>query len=224
MKSLYHYIITESIRKLGKNEKGVIVFDIDDTLLHSDPTVMKVYKREPGKPVKELSTEEYAKDPDTDDPEKKSWFDFSMFRDPKMVYKSIVEGTPIIKNLKIMDSYIEAGYHFCFLTARACEDTIKDAIAEFIRKKNPNTGALEKLQDEYKRSLSHAINDDSKGYEGKSDGERKANVLKKLIKEYDRVVFVDDDEKNIRSAKALRNELKLERNKFSIIKAWEPDK
>ena len=63
--------------------------------------------------------------------------------------------------------------------------------------------------------MSHAINDESKTYEGTNDADKKANILRKLCQKYDRVVFVDDDKKNVRAAKGLRI------NNLRVIKAWE---
>ena len=48
-----------------------------------------------------------------------------------------------------------------------------------------------------------------------ADAEKKANVLREMCKKYDYVVFVDDDMKNIRSAK----ELGL--SNLKVVKAWE---
>ena len=111
MKRLTEYIY-EKIRSLAPNVKGVIVFDIDDTLLKVDKNAIAIYKKEPGKSVKRMSTEDYAKDSDVQNhPE---WFDISEFRNPTKVYNSIISGTPLLKNLKIMDAYIEAGYDFCY--------------------------------------------------------------------------------------------------------------
>lgn len=213
MKSLIQYII-ERVKDLPKSITGLIVFDIDDTLLKSNPTIIGVYKKEPGKAEIRLSTEEFAKDPDAGDPSKKSWFDYREFNDPVKVYNSIISGTPLIRNLRIMDDYIEAGYEFCFLTARSCEETIKKALNDFLKVKKPD-GALQELGDIFNKTLSHAINDSSKQYTGKTDAEKKANVLKKLCSKYDRVVFVDDDRKNVIAAR----ELNL-RN-LKVIKAWD---
>ena len=213
MKSLAQYIF-EKIRELPPTIKGIIVFDIDDTLLKSDPSVIGVYKKVPGKPEVRLSTEEFAKDLDACDPNKKSWFDYREFRDPMKVYNSIISGTPLIRNLRIMDDYIEAGYEFCFLTARSCEETIKKALEDFLKVKKPD-GALAELGDIFNKTMSHAINDESKTYEGITDADKKANVLKKLCNKYDRVVFVDDDHKNVSAA---RN---LNLKNLKVIKAWE---
>ena len=46
MKSLNQYI-TEKIKDLPSHVKGIIVFDIDDTLLRVDPDEMHVWKKNP---------------------------------------------------------------------------------------------------------------------------------------------------------------------------------
>jgi acid phosphatase class B len=200
MKSLVQYI-EESIKSLSKDVSGIIVFDIDDTLLKANPKVISVYKKEPGKREQKLTTDEFAKDEDAKDPSKRSWFDYRDFNDPVKVYDSIVSGTPIIKNLRIMDSYIKAGYDFCFLTARSCEDVVKSALDSFLRIKD--NGTLSELGDVFKKSLSHAVNDKIRNYPGATDAEKKANILKELSRKYDRVVFVDDDRKNVKAARDL---------------------
>ena len=211
MKRLTEYIY-EKIRSLAHNIKGVIVFDIDDTLLKVDKNAIAVYKKEPGKPVKRMSTEDYAKDPDVQNhPE---WFDINEFRNPTKVYNSIISGTPLLKNLKIMDAYIEAGYDFCFLTARSCEDVVKQALDDFLLRRTSD-GTLKKLGDSFKKTISHAVNDQLKKYPGETDYEKKANVLKDICKKYDKVVFVDDDKKNVRAAK----DLKI--SNLTVIKAWD---
>ncbi len=214
MKSIIDYIY-EAIKQLPKNIKGIIVFDIDDTLLKVNPDVIKIYKKDENGNEFSLTTEEFAKDPDASDPNKIDLFDLRDFRDPVKVYNSIISGTPLIKNLKIMDSYIEAGYDFCFLTARGCEETVKKALNDFLRVKDNATGEFKKLGDIFKTTLSHAVNDEYKDYPGKDSAEKKANVLKMLCKKYDKVIFVDDDTKNVRAAKD------LDIKNLTVIKAWE---
>lgn len=213
MKSLIVYI-NEKIKDLPDSIKGLIVFDIDDTILKVDPSLMKVYKQEPGKPEVALTTEEFAKDPDAEDPNKRDWFDYRDFKDPMKVYNSIITGTPLIKNLKIMDNYIQAGYDFCFLSARSCEDVVKKALSDFLKFRDED-GALKELGDSFKKIFSHAVNDDIRNYPGKTDAEKKANVLIKLCKEYDKVVFVDDDKKNVSAARDLNIK------NLKVIKAWD---
>ena len=213
MKSLILYI-NEKIKELPNSVKGLIVFDIDDTILKVDPSLMGVYKKEPGKQEIRLTTDEFAKDPDAEDPNKRDWFDYRDFKDPMKVYNSIITGTPLIKNLKIMDNYIQAGYDFCFLTARSCEDTVKKALTDFLKFRDED-GALKELGDSFKKTFSHAVNDDIRNYPGKTDAEKKANVLIKLCKEYDKVVFVDDDKKNVSAARDLNIK------NLKVIKAWD---
>lgn len=199
---------------MSGNAKGIIVFDIDDTLLKADSSVIKIYKHLPDGTEVALSTEEFAKDEDIKDPSKKYWFDYRDFRDPIKVRNSILKGTPIIRNLKIMDAYINAGYDFCFLTARSCEKVVADALDEFLKVRVD--GSLRKLGDAFKRSLSYAVNDDA-AHEFPSnmrDDDKKSLVLRQLCDAYDKVVFVDDDDKNIKSAQALGIK------NLTVIKAW----
>ena len=213
MKSITNYIF-EKIKDLPNSVKGLIVFDIDDTILKVDSSMMSIYKNEPGKSEIKLSTEEFAKDPDAEDPSKRDWFDYRDFKDPVKVYNSIISGTPLIKNLKIMDDYVNAGYDFCFLSARSCEDTVKKALSEFLLVRDEN-GILKELGDSFKKIMSHAVNDEYKKYPGKTDAEKKANILIKLCKKYDRVVFVDDDKKNVSAARELNIK------NLKVIKAWD---
>lgn len=213
MKSITNYIF-EKIKDLPDSVKGLIVFDIDDTILKVDPSLMGIYKKEPGKQEIRLTTDEFAKDPDAEDPNKRDWFDYRDFKDPMKVYNSIITGTPLIKNLKIMDNYIQAGYDFCFLTARSCEDVVKKALSDFLKFRDED-GALKELGDSFKKIFSHAVNDDIRNYPGKTDAEKKANVLIKLCKEYDKVVFVDDDKKNVSAARDLNIK------NLKVIKAWD---
>lgn len=203
MKKLANYI-NESIKQLPNGKKGIIVFDIDDTLLKSNPNIIAVYKCEPGKPEKRLSTTEFAKDPDAEDPDKQDWFDYREFKNPYKVYNSIVTAKPLIRNLKILDNYVNLGYDFCFLTARSCEETIKKAIDNFLLIRNKTTGQLMEIGKHFNKEESHAINDTTKQYYGLTTSDKKAAILKHLCRTYDKVVFVDDDLKNLIAANNLK--------------------
>lgn len=207
--------ISESIKHLAPNIRGIIVFDIDDTILKVDASSINIYKKVPGEKEIALTTAEFAKDPDASDPTKRSWFSYRDFQNPEKVYNSIISGTPIIRNLRIMDSYIAAGYDFCFLTARSCEDVIKRALDDFLRIRDRKTGALSRLGSIFNKTMSHAINDTEKQYKGITDADKKANVLRDLCKKYDKVIFVDDDTKNVQAA---RN---LNLKNLKVINAWE---
>lgn len=210
MKTLYQ--IFEAIRPVSKGE-GLVVFDIDDTLCKANKDIVKIYKHPNGDTSKEvaLTTDEFAVDPDVKD--HIDWFDIRDFRDPVKVYQSILKGTPLVKNLRILDAHINAGYDFCFLTARGCEDVIKQAIEDFLMVKDTN-GQLRKIGNEFKKTLSHAVNDDAKKYPGDSDADKKGRVLRDLCSKYKKVVFVDDDPKNVKNAKALNI------NNLTVLTAW----
>ena len=113
-----------------------------------------------------------------------------------------------------MDAYIRAGYDFCFLTARGCEEIIKKALEDFLEFRDED-GKLKELGDTFKKTFSHAVNDEIKKYPGKTDAEKKANVLRTLCKQYDKVVFVDDDHKNVSAARELNIP------NLTVIKAWD---
>ena len=202
MKTLSQYfneqLLLEHPQPLRGSQTGLIVFDIDDTLLRANGDDFFVYKNVNGKEIP-LTTTEFANDPDAEDPDKRIMFDYRDFADPQKVYQSIITGTPLLKNLRILDDYVEAGYEFCFLTARQCENVIKGALDSFLQIRR-KSGILEPLGDAFNKTLSHAVNDTLKNYPGKTDAEKKANILIKLCKEYDRVVFVDDDKKNVNAA------------------------
>ena len=211
MKHLKQFI-QEAIQHLPYDKTGIVVFDIDDTLIHTDEDVMSIGKFINGdrKNRISLSTKEFAKDPDAK--EHKEWFDFSDFQNPQKVVQSIIKGTPILKNLRILDAYLNAGYEFCFLTARGCEDAVKHAIQNVIKYRDEN-GVLNNIDPWFNKDVSAAVNDSNKEYEGKTDAEKKSNVLREICSKFDYVVFVDDDNKNVAHAK----ELNL--NNLTVIEA-----
>ena len=211
MKHLNQFI-KEAIQHLPHGKTGIVVFDIDDTLIQADKDVVSISKFINGdrKNKISISTEEFAKDPDARD--HKNWFDFSDFQNPQKVVQSIIKGTPILKNLRILDAYLNAGYEFCFLTARGCEDAVKYAIQDVIKYRDEN-GVLNNIDPWFNKDVSAAVNDSNKEYEGKTDAEKKSNVLREICSKFDYVVFVDDDNKNVAHAK----ELNL--NNLTVIEA-----
>ena len=211
MKHLNQFI-QEAIQHLPYDKTGIVVFDIDDTLIQADKDVVSISKFINGdrKNRISLSTKEFAKDPDAK--EHKEWFDFSDFQNPQKVVQSIIKGTPILKNLRILDAYLNAGYEFCFLTARGCEDAVKYAIQNVIKYRDEN-GVLNNIDPWFNKDVSAAVNDSNKEYEGKTNAEKKSNVLREICSKFDYVVFVDDDHKNVARAK----ELNL--NNLTVIEA-----
>lgn len=185
--------IPESI---GNN---LLLLDIDDTLLTAQG--IKIWRKLPSdKKEVALTPDEYAKEKVT--PETKKYYDYREFRDPEKVAQSIKTGIPIIPNLQTMDSYIKNGWKIGILTARGLENVIADSMKKWLMRKNEK-GKLEQIGDKLVRELVFAINDSNKKYTGEGDFGKKANVIKRLAGEYDRIVFIDDDGKNIKAVKEL---------------------
>jgi len=180
---------------------GIVISDIDDTLIKADPGDIGIWKYKDGKETR-LSTEEFAKDPDKDDPTVK--FDYREFNEPKKVRDSIINGTPLLKNLKIIDRYLNKGYDFTFLTARGAEDIIKDVMADFMKYRD-ETGHLQQIGAKFKDTLSYAVNDEKycEIFDGIKDFDRKAKVIKMIAEMYDDCIFLDDDTRNLVAVKRL---------------------
>jgi hypothetical protein len=185
---------------LGDGTTGLIVCDIDDTLIRADGSEIGIWKKTPDGEIR-LTTSEFASDPDKGDPNTK--YDYREFSDPEKVKNSIMRGTPLINNLAIVDEKVEEGYDFAFLTARSAEDVIKDVLRDFM--KINRRGMMEPIGEAFKEGLSYAVNDEKycEILDGMRDFERKAYFLEKLCDQYDHVIFVDDDKRNLDAASDL---------------------
>lgn len=183
--------------------KNILLLDIDDTILKAK-NIFIHKKTDDGNSIA-LTPEEYAKE--KVDADNKHMYDYSEFRDPKKVGRSITTGTPLVNNLKVMDKYIQNGYQIGILTARSEEDVIFKAIQKFLQFRDYK-GNLKKVGPKLQRSLVFAINDERKKYPGKTDSERKSLVIYSLAKNYDSLIFMDDDQKNIDAVKELVKKLK----------------
>jgi hypothetical protein len=189
-------------------KKGLLVMDIDDTIVKTKSFIIK---RKNGKEYK-LTSEEFANDKDRLNKEVE--FDFCEFRDKTKIKQSILRGTPIIKNLQIIDKYAQMDYDLAFLTARCEEDIIYNTLLRFLKIRNKD-GRLEPILTRLSKELSVAVDDDK--YEGlfhaSSNSEKKAEVLNDYCEIYDSVIFIDDDPANLRAAR------KLKRPNLKIIQA-----
>lgn len=206
-------IIFEMEKDLKNKQTGILVLDIDDTLLKANPEVIKIYKSVDGK-EKAISTEQFATDLDkkamgknvkmydTVPPTNGIAFSIREFRDPEKVYQSITKGTPNIKNLRLMDDYLNRGWDISFLTARGLQPVVEKALDDFLLHKKKN-GQFEKIGEQFKKALSAAVNDEDIKYVGIDDGDKKARILKKLSEKYTYVKFLDDDDRNLKATKAL---------------------
>lgn len=193
--------IIEEIKPLKDGKRGCILLDIDDCLLQAKPGVIGIWKEEPGKEPIRLSTEQYAKDPDAKT--HKDWFSYKEFRDPEKVYTSIVSGTPLLRQMRLLDAHIKANYDVAFLTARGLQDVVDKALRAFLMYKD-SSGNLLPIGNKLKSEISAAVNDEIKAYPGANDPEKKANVIRNICRQYDKVKFVDDDLKNITFARSLK--------------------
>jgi len=185
-----------------RSENSLLLLDIDDTLLTAQNIF--IYRKLPtDKKEVALTPQQYAEDLNSKKAENKQYYDYRDFRNADKVANSIKTGLPIITNLKIMDDYIKRGWKIGILTARGMEDVIFKSMQEFLKYKNKK-GDLKKIGDKLVRDLVYAINDDDKHYPGDSDFRRKANVIGKLSKKFNRIIFIDDDLKNVKAVKNLK--------------------
>lgn len=194
--------ILEETRPI-KEGTGCVLLDIDDCLLQADSSSIGIWKNKPGEKPVRLSSEQYAKDPDA--ATHKEWFDYKEFRDPEKVYNSIVNGTPLLRQLRLVDQHVKAGYHLAFLTARGLQDVVDKALRAFLKYRDAN-GNLVPVDKKLKSDISAAVNDMKwvEAYPGAGDPEKKAMVIKSICQKYAKVKFVDDDLKNIEAARALK--------------------
>jgi hypothetical protein len=182
MISLYKYIL-ESFTVNGTKSNRILLFDVDDTLIH---TTAQIGLIKSGKLVKRITNAEFneykLKPGET--------FDFSEFDDPKLLDNE--QFTKYWKTLK--REYIK-GTHIGILTARGD----RDMIFQFFKNKGI----------EIKRDLVFAVGDPKAGLRG-SVAEKKSLIISRLVeKGYKTLVFFDDNETNLKLAKSLENKHKI---------------
>jgi len=180
--------------------RNLILLDIDDTLL----TAQNIYihrKLPADKTVVKLTPAQYAEEKVS--AENKQYYNYDEFRNPDTVARSIKTGLPIIPNLKVVDDYIKKGWKVGILTARGLEDVIFKSMKEWLQYRNKR-GDLKKIGHRLIRKMVYAINDDNKKYKGSTDFERKVNVIKTLSKKYKKVIFIDDDLKNVNAVRDVK--------------------
>lgn len=183
--------------------KGIIVFDIDDTLVKAQD--IYIYKQKDGKDVKKFTPDEYAKEDVKAEMAKGYTYDYRDFEDSNKLYSSIIKGIPLIKNLKVLDAHLRAGWDVGFLTARSGESANKKAIEEWLLYRNEKGELVPVPRERMKYFI--AINDPKRKKELKDrvksggDYDAKGVFLGDMKKKYDRVKFIDDDMKNVVSAR-----------------------
>lgn len=181
MLSLSNYLEREFTVN-GTKSNRILLFDIDDTLIHTTARIGVKYK---GKVYKKISNSEY------NDYVLKSGeeFDYSEFDDP-----NILKNEEFTKYWRTLKREYHKGTHIGVITARGNMDMIFDYF------KNNRI--------EIKKELVFAVGDPKLGLNG-SIANRKAQVISKLVAlGYKTFVFFDDNETNLNFAKKLEKEYK----------------
>lgn len=177
---------------------GIIIFDIDDTLVSA--VGVNIYKQKDGKDIKKLTPEEFAKEDVKKEQEKGFTYDYRDFNDENKLYNSIVKGSPIINNLRMLDAHLRAGWDIGFLTARSGESANKRAILDWLKFRDKD-GELKPIPQERIKYFI-AVNDPKRQRELKQkamagDFDAKGVFLKEIKSKYKNIKFVDDDAKNL---------------------------
>ena len=199
------------------NVNKLVLLDLDDTVVEADD--IYIYKQFPGEEETALTPAEYRNEKVTD--ETKEYYDYRDFADPKRVTDSIMKGEPIVANLNVMDELINRGYQIGILTARGHEDTVYETLREWLMYRGKD-GRLVPIGDRLDRSLVYAVNDviTSSKLTAVADFDKKAEIINILLDEYDEIIFLDDDIKNLKAVKRLKSTLESSKaNKLFVMKA-----
>lgn len=167
--------------------KKILFLDIDDTLLISDNMFIYLYNNDKNNYIK-LSTQEYC---NYNLNELKNYnIDFRDFDNPNKIKESLINGKPILKNLKIIEKYIMDGWELGILTARGEEYIIKKYIKKWLNKH---------LKINYKLDIKniYAVGDKKlkNYYYGNNTNYKKFFILKKYLSKFDKVCLIDDSKK-----------------------------
>ena len=166
----------------GTASKKLIIFDVDDTLIH---TTAKVGVRK-GDDVKWIDNSEFndykLKRGET--------FDFSQFEDPKILRKET-----FTKYWDTLKREYAKGTHIAIITARS----IGNEIRKFFLKNGIDI----------KKELVFAVGDDKYPFQG-SVQEKKSQTIEFLSRlGYNTFIFFDDNEENLKQAKNLEHKLNI---------------
>lgn len=182
MISLSDYIAKEFTVN-GTKSNRIILFDVDDTLVH---TTAKIGILKDGKLVKKITNDTY----NTYTLKPGEEFDYAEFEDPE-----ILDNEEFTKYWSTLKREYRKGTHIGILTARSdC-----DMIYKYFKRKGI----------EIKRELIFAISDPKMGLEG-TVAERKTIIISKLAwLGYRTFVFFDDNVDNLKSAKELEKKYRI---------------
>lgn len=175
----------------GTFSKKLLIFDVDDTLIH---TTANIWVMKKGKHIKTLSNSEYndyVLGPGEE-------FDYREFEDPKILFKEA-----FTRYWDTLKREYQRGTHISILTARGNGDMIR----KFFLSKGIDI----------KPALVFAVGDPRLSLTG-SIQQRKAEVIAHITKlGYNTLVFFDDNEGNLKAAKDM--EKKLNNIKIHTVKA-----
>ena len=175
----------------------LFLLDIDNTLLV--PQNIFIYYHKDGV-HKKYSPDEYAKIDVTVD--EKKYYDYSDFRNPEIIKKSIETSSPLHDNLNLVRDYILDGWQFGILTARGEQDIIRDVIYNWLEK-NLN------MKIPFLKNHVYGVNDKRYNYPGYSDATKKLYVVKKIVesKSFDKLCVIDDNKFTIDIIKNYNEEI-----------------
>ena len=168
--------------QMFNQQKIAYCFDLDDTLIKSNA---KIYVYDKGKYIKSLTPEDY----NFFNEEDKYDLDFSDFRDPKLVLTAKKYKAWSI--LEKINNDIESGNSLgdiFIVTARTYH--VRIAILELLKKNNINI--------HFKNIIT--FGDDQGNI---SIAEEKKRILQKIKKDYDKILFYDDNIDNINAGKSI---------------------
>lgn len=194
----------QPLNELAKTNR-LIVLDVDDTLLK--PSGVYIYRKLPSD-EQEVSLTPYEYGLEHVTPETKQYYDYRDFMDPVKTQQSIEQAEPIVTNLSVMDDYLKLGHQIAILTARSNEQVVFDGLKEWLMYKD-RRGNLIPIGDRLSRENVFAVNDTNRmsTLVSDTDYEKKAEIMEKLVKSYDEIVFIDDDMKNIKQMRMLKRDL-----------------
>jgi hypothetical protein len=161
--------------------KNILFLDIDNTLLIPQ-NIFIYYKKD--NIYKKYTPQEYTKlEVHIKD---KKYFDYHEFQDKEIIKNSILTSIPIKKSLDIVKEHIKNNYELGIITARGQEELVAKTIQDWLYKQIGVKFIM-------KRENIYAINDLKKKYTGLNDSEKKLNILKKYIKKYTKISFMEDN-------------------------------
>jgi hypothetical protein len=168
--------------------------DVDDTLIYSDDIVLMKDKN--GDVVKELSTGDFALWQNNDGliP------DFSQFNDAKRII-ALADAKPA-PGLKLLFDHAKVNDDMVIgvLTARGQENVLYQSLRKLFMKYN--------IQAYFSREFTFALGSEEYNKTKRSLPEKKLEIIRSLINygEFDKIIFVDDDIKNIEAVKSLKSD------------------